>query len=194
VAVGAALLYFAPLYLEGLAANWEILLFLAGIILLAVEIFVLPGFGVAGVSGIILMLFSLISSLVGNVGFDYELPEVRGGLGLIQAMIVVMLPVVLAFTALVLWGQNLLNTRAFQKLVLNDSSVESQDAPALGYEAPIAPGSEGVALTDLRPIGRVQFDGKNYEARARFGYIEKGVKVRLVELRQFTALVDKMRV
>ena len=191
VSVGAALLYFAPLYLEGLAANWEILLFLAGIILLAAEILVLPGFGVAGVSGILLMIFSLISSLVGNVGFDYEMPEVRGGLGLMQAMIVVMLPVVLAFGALVLWGQNLLNTRAFQRLVLNDSSASAGDAPALGYEASIAPGSEGVALTDLRPIGRVQFDGKNYEGRARFGYIEKGDKVRLVELQRFTALVDK---
>ena len=194
VSVGAALLYFAPLYLEGLAANWEILLFLAGIILLAVEIFVLPGFGVAGVSGIVLMIFSLISSLVGNVGLDYEMPEVRGGLGLMQAMIVVMLPVVLAFGALVFWGQNILNTRAFQRLVLSDSSEAAGDAPALGYEAPIAPGREGVALTDLRPIGRVQFDGKNYEARARFGYIEKGVKVRLVELRRYTALVDRMEV
>jgi membrane-bound ClpP family serine protease len=49
-----------------------------------------------------------------------------------------------------------------------------------------------VALTDLRPVGRVSFDGINYEARARFGYIEKGERVRLVEQERFTALVDKI--
>ena len=44
VAVLAAILYFAPLYLEGLAAHWEIALFIIGIILVAIEIFVIPGF------------------------------------------------------------------------------------------------------------------------------------------------------
>jgi membrane-bound serine protease (ClpP class) len=45
IAIIAALLYFAPLYVEGLAANWEILLFVIGLILIALEIFVVPGFG-----------------------------------------------------------------------------------------------------------------------------------------------------
>ena len=51
-AVLGAVLYFAPLYLEGVAQNWELLLFVVGLLLLAVEIFVLPGFGIAGVAGI----------------------------------------------------------------------------------------------------------------------------------------------
>jgi membrane-bound serine protease (ClpP class) len=190
VSIGAALLYFAPLYLEGLAANWEILLFLAGIILLAVEIFILPGFGVAGATGIVLIVFALVSSLVGNNGFDYELPEAGSGLGLMQAMVVVMLPVVLAFTALVVWGQNLLDTQAFRRLVRTDPPPSTQTAPALGAESPLAIGIEGVALTDLRPVGRVSFDGVNYEARARFGYIEKGERVRLVDQERLTALVE----
>lgn len=187
VAVAAALLYFAPLYLEGLAANWEILLFMAGIILLAVEIFVLPGFGVAGVGGIVLMVFALISSLVGNEGFDYKLPEARGGLGLMQAMIVVMLPVVLAFTALVVWGQSLLNTRAFRRLILTDAQ-----GSALVPEVPLPEGCTGVALTDLRPAGRVQLDGRSIEARARYGYIEKGERVILVQQERFAVVVDKI--
>src|SRR5690606_1414167 len=53
VAILAAVLYFAPLYLEGLAEHWEILLFVIGLILVAVELFVLPGFGIAGISGIL---------------------------------------------------------------------------------------------------------------------------------------------
>src|SRR3546814_20909687 len=52
VSLTAAALYFMPLYVEGLAANWEILLFFAGLVLLALELFVIPGFGVAGILGI----------------------------------------------------------------------------------------------------------------------------------------------
>ena len=49
----AAIIYFAPLYLEGLAANYEIIIFMIGVLLLAAEIFVIPGFGVAGILGLI---------------------------------------------------------------------------------------------------------------------------------------------
>ena len=56
----AAILYFVPYYLNGLAANWEIILFFVGVVLLIVEIFIIPGFGIAGISGIILMVGSFI--------------------------------------------------------------------------------------------------------------------------------------
>ena len=71
----AALLYFAPLYLEGLANHWEILLFVIGIVLVMIEIFAIPGFGVTGVSGIVLIITGLTLSMVGNIGpgtFDYD--------------------------------------------------------------------------------------------------------------------------
>jgi membrane-bound serine protease (ClpP class) len=44
----AALLYFAPQYLEGMAQNWHLIIFIAGIILLLIEIFAIPGFGFTG--------------------------------------------------------------------------------------------------------------------------------------------------
>ena len=68
VAILGAVLYFAPLYIEGLAANWEILLFVVGLILLAVGDFCLAGFGVAGVSGILLIIVALSFSMVPNQG------------------------------------------------------------------------------------------------------------------------------
>ncbi len=55
-AILAALMYFAPLYLEGLADHWEILIFIVGIVLIAVEIFAIPGFGVTGITGIVLVV------------------------------------------------------------------------------------------------------------------------------------------
>src|SRR5690606_31501641 len=68
----AAVLYFAPLYLDGLAAHWEILLFIIGIALIALEIFVIPGFGVAGISGIVMAVTGLTLSLLDNVVFDFS--------------------------------------------------------------------------------------------------------------------------
>ncbi|MEZ5013955.1 MAG: hypothetical protein R2794_06655 [Chitinophagales bacterium] len=72
IAIIAALLYFAPLYIEGLAANWDILLFVIGIVLLVLEIFVIPGFGIAGVSGILLTFSGLVLSMLRNSGLDFS--------------------------------------------------------------------------------------------------------------------------
>ena len=63
-AVVGALLYFAPAYIGHLAEYWEILLFVAGLILIALEIFVIPGFGVAGISGIVIVIVSLALAMV----------------------------------------------------------------------------------------------------------------------------------
>ena len=72
VAILAAVLYFSPLYLEGLAANWEILMFIIGLILISLEIFVVPGFGVTGISGITLAFSGLVLSLIKNVNFSFD--------------------------------------------------------------------------------------------------------------------------
>src|SRR5690606_20750964 len=69
VAVIAAFSYFAPLYLEGLADNWEIIVFIAGVVLIGLEIFVVPGFGFVGITGIAFVFGSLILSLLNNVEF-----------------------------------------------------------------------------------------------------------------------------
>jgi len=50
IALSACLLYFAPLYIEGFASNWEIIIFAIGIILILLEVFVVPGFGITGIS------------------------------------------------------------------------------------------------------------------------------------------------
>lgn len=73
IALSAAALYFIPYYLNGLAENWEILAFVIGIILLAVEFFILPGFGVFGVAGIVLTLGGLVLGMLPNQAFDFEL-------------------------------------------------------------------------------------------------------------------------
>ncbi|MEG1585278.1 MAG: nodulation protein NfeD, partial [Bacteroidales bacterium] len=68
----ATALYFAPLYLEGLAENWEIVLFFIGIIFLVVEFFVIPGFGFIGIIGVLVMITALILALLDNIHFNFD--------------------------------------------------------------------------------------------------------------------------
>lgn len=189
----AAILYFAPLYLEGLAANWEILLFFVGAILLLVEIFVIPGFGVAGISGIALILFSLVSSLLQNDGFDFDVPQAEAGLTVVQALTTVLIPFAILITFLLFFGQNLLQMAAFKRLALQST----QDADA-GYvvadQQHHLVGETGLALTDLRPAGKVQIAGRPYDAKATTGWIDKGTTVRIVAQERFELVVEPVEI
>ena len=71
IALIATVLYFVPLFIGGTAESWEVLAFVVGIILLIIELFVIPGFGVAGVSGIIFILGALILAALNNIVFDF---------------------------------------------------------------------------------------------------------------------------
>ena len=70
-AITAALLYFAPLYLEGMAENWHLIIFIIGIILVLVEIFAIPGFGVTGVLGIIGIVTGLAFVMIDKIVFRF---------------------------------------------------------------------------------------------------------------------------
>jgi len=183
-AITAAILYFAPLYLEGLAANWEILLFVIGLVLLAVEIFVIPGFGVAGIAGIASILIGLVFSLLQNDGFDLEF---TGATEVVTALATVLIPFTTVLVFLFLYGEKLLERGAFKRLVLQD--VQS---PAAGYvitDQHQLIGAKGIAKTTLRPTGKVEIEGKRYDARAESGYVEAGMTVEVVGQERFELIV-----
>lgn len=173
VAIISALLYFTPLYIEGFAAHWEILLFIVGVILLILEIFVIPGFGIAGISGIALIICSFAFSMVPNKIFDFSLTEPNL---LFRSFMLVIVSIVGAVVVSIFFGRSLLNSRAFKRLVLEDEQNSSK-----GYVSSVVDSSminkEGVARTDLRPSGKVEIDGKWYDAVALGGYIGRGTAV-----------------
>ena len=176
----AALLYFAPLYLEGMAQNWELILFIVGIILIMVEIFAIPGFGVAGVAGIIAVITGLTLSLIDNVVF--EDPEFTGeGLGLLMKSLSLVLVSVLLGVIGSLWAtRKLLTSTAFSKLSLR--SEQRVDEGFIGVETKQRGlvGEEGVAHTVLRPSGRVMIKDKLYDAMSEHGFIEKGEAIKVL--------------
>ena len=176
----AALLYFAPLYLEGMAENWELILFIVGVILIMVEIFAIPGFGVAGVAGIIAMITGLTLSLVDNVVF--EDPEFTGeGLGILLKSLSLVLVSVLLGIIFSLWAtRKLLTSTAFGNLSLKSEQLTQDGFIGLETEQHGLIGEVGVAQTVLRPSGRVMIKDKLYDAMSEYGFIEKGEAIRVV--------------
>ncbi len=188
-AIIGALLYFAPLYLEGLAANWEILVFFIGIILLAVEIFVIPGFGVAGISGIILMVASLLLSLVGNVGFDFDPVSASRAT---EAVLIVFTALLIAIPLSVFLGFRFLNSSFFGRLALTTVHESSKGYSSVDVAAGNSlVGKTGTAFTDLRPAGKISVEGEIYDATALTGYIEKGTEIKVLKFETSQAVVAK---
>ena len=176
----AALLYFAPLYLEGMAENWELILFIVGIILIMVEIFAIPGFGVAGVAGIIAVITGLTLSLVDNVVF--EEPEFTGeGLGILMKSLSLVLVATLAGIIFSLWAtRKLLTTTAFSNLSLTSEQRTEDGFIGVETKQQSLIGELGVAHTVLRPSGRVMIQEKLYDAMSEYGLIEKGEAIKVI--------------
>ena len=187
-AATAAVLYFAPLYLEGLAANWEILLFFAGMILLGVELFVLPGFGVAGVLGIICILASLVFSLIGNVGFDFKgIPSVD----IVRPLFIVLISFTVSLLLAFILGKKFMTTSIFGRLVLQDVQQASEGYVSGTELFRALEGKTGIALTTLRPSGKIEVEGEIYNASAIYGYIEKGDAIVVTKYDSMNILVKK---
>ena len=176
VAIVAALLYFSPLYLEGLAANWEILLFVVGLILIALEIFVVPGFGITGISGITLAFSGLVLSLIKNVNFTFE--HVNMG-DLLVAVGTVFIGAISGIALAVYLSQKMFTTEKGQFAHLSLREVMKKEDGYIGVEPELLQlkGKSGITVTLLRPSGKISIDGRNYDALAESGLIEKGTRI-----------------
>jgi membrane-bound serine protease (ClpP class) len=182
-AVLAAILYFAPLYMDGLAQNWEILIFVVGVLLVAVEIFVIPGFGAAGISGIILIIAGLSLSLLGNVNFNFEGVS-SSDYG--RSMLTVLLGVGMGFFA-VLWISSRIGSQGmFRRVALGTDLADALSVPVFSNLI----GKNGRSLTVLRPSGKVLIDGEIYDAISETGFMDKGVWIKVVRTENAQVYVE----
>jgi len=191
VAVLAAIAYFAPLYLEGLAANWEILVFIIGVILILVEIFVIPGFGVAGISGIVLMFVSLVLSLINNINFDFENVELKH-VGV--AVTTVVIGVFGGFIISLYLGNKLFSAQKGMFRNLSLKSIQDVNDGFVCIETGMfeLKGKTGISKTVLRPAGKILVDGEVYDAIASTGFIDKDVKIIVSKVEATQLYVDKI--
>ena len=177
VSITAALLYFAPLYLEGMAANWEIIVFVIGLLLIAIEIFVIPGFGIAGISGIVLVVAGLTLSLLENVDFNFDGVE-TGGVG--KALMTVILGVGFGF-ALVLYLSSRIGSKGiFRNIALNTNLENSEGYVSVELKLKELIGQEGIAQSDLRPSGKIKINGQLFDAVSEGDFIGASTPVRVI--------------
>ena len=178
VAITAAVLYFAPLYIDGLAANWEIILFVVGLILIGLEIFVVPGFGITGISGIFLVVSGLILSLLNNVNFDFKPIHPADSS---KAILTVIGGLTLGFGLIIYLSNKIGSKGLFKKLALETTLENKKGYIGVPTEGVNIVGKTGIAYTVLRPSGKVKVDEKVYDAVSVNGvFIEKGTQIIVV--------------
>ncbi|MFA6125991.1 MAG: NfeD family protein [Bacteroidales bacterium] len=189
LAVAGAVLYFAPLYIDGLAEHWEILIFIAGIILLLVEIFVIPGFGIAGISGIVMVVSGLSFALLSNSHFDFS------GVGALDIFKSFAFVVFFVFTSLIgsIWiSGKIFTSGPFSRLALNRTQEKSEGFTSASEEIMNLVGKEGEAFSILRPSGKVMIEGKVYDAISDTSWISKGDRVVVVRQEAMQVYVRKL--
>lgn len=184
-ALVALVLYLVPYYLNGLAENWEILAFFTGIILLGLEIFVIPGFGIAGITGITMISAGLVLIMLNNDAFDFEFVRMND---LTLAVAAVLGGLLGGGILLFLIGSRLPNTRFYKRVALTDRQDSTKGYTANIIQEPLA-GKTGIAQTVLRPSGKVLVDGIIYDAYSRGEFIEKGQPIEVIRVEGTTVKV-----
>jgi len=173
----AAILYFTPYYLNGLAENWEIIAFFLGVILIALEVFVIPGFGVAGISGLILMLGSLVLVMLNNDALDFSFVKADD---LFYAMITTLAGLIGSFMIMFVGGVRLTESNAFKRIALNETQETDAGFSSSYYKSKSLVGKLGVAKTILRPSGRIEIEDVMYDAYSRGEYIDAGTSIEVI--------------
>ena len=174
-AIGA-ILFFAPNYIIGLVESWEIAVFVVGILLLIIEIFVVPGFGIPGSLGLLCIIGALVTSLIGNVGLQFpSLSQVTGALFTTAATLILL--VILAFSL----GRYLPRSGRFGKLILSPELSSSEGYTSADTEENLL-GMVGQAITILRPSGAAEIDGRRIDVVSQGDFIPAGTPIRVVQV------------
>ena len=186
-AITALVLYLVPYYLGGLAENWEILTLLVGIGLILAEVFVIPGFGVAGITGIALTIASLILIMLDNDFFNFDL--VPAG-DVLTAALAALGGLFGGILLLITAGGRITRMKSFSRIAHTDTQEKEK-----GYTANFVPqitiGTTGIAHTILRPGGKVLIGDQVYDAFTRGEFIEKDDPVEVIGTEASTLKVKK---
>lgn len=190
IGVLALALFFFAHHLAGLAQAVDILLFVAGVALVAVEIFLLPGTGIFAVAGVICVFSGLVLSYQ-----DFVLPDPTGApwqVGVFAESIArVILSLVGAILGFLVIGRFLPKMPMANRLVLQAQVAGTAPAPA-GDTAELV-GRHGHAVTPLRPSGKIEIDGDSHDVVAEGEFIAVGEPVEVLRVDGAVVVVAKVK-
>ena len=188
-------LVFATNYITGLAGMEVVLFMILGLVLIAVEIFILPGTVVFLAAGMLLFFGSLLWSLAD------VWPTIDGGItvdmdSLISAAASLSLSLILSVVGMIVLMKFLPKTGLMDRLVLGTAVANTGGgAAAVGVEGirkVPAIGTCGFVTRPLHPVGEVEIDGQRYQARTDMGTLSKADEIEVVGRGQFNLEVRKV--
>lgn len=190
----ALAIFLAAPYAAGLATVWPIILLGLGLILLAIEIFVLPGFGIAGLLGLALMLVAIVASFIPAEPElpTFSAPSLHGiTQGLKTAVAVLFGSLAVSLVGIVLLAKYLPQSRLSRGVV---SANPIGDAMALNeaYATVALVGDVGVVTGDLRPAGQARFGGEIVDVRSQGEYVGAGRRVQVIRREGMNILVRSL--
>ncbi len=164
-------LFFGSHYLVGLAGKEELLLLAIGAVLIGFEMFVIPGFGAAGIAGLLAVLGSVYLSLVTHLSSQADMNQAAAVLS--AAIIIVLVGAWAILRTLTRSG------RARSGVMLSEATAAQSGYISNPIRAELI-GATGVALTDLRPAGAAQIGDERIDVVADSTFIASGTPVRIV--------------
>lgn len=186
--VFCALLYLYPHHIDGAADYWEIVLFIIGLVLLMLEIFVIPGFGITGISGILLILMSLTLAMLHNQNLDFSQVGIDQ-LG--NSLLIVVLAMLSPFLLLLAFGKNLFNSPAFAKISVKGEMNADKGYSVLEQKMLSYIGKKGIVKTDMRPVGKINIAGEIIEASSESDFLAADTVVIVIGTRGNYLIVKK---
>lgn len=186
IAVVALLLYFAGGYIAGLSGIEWVAVFVLGMVLIALEIFVFPGtlaMGLAGAGMVLVSILMAATDLYPGMPVVPSLPSLEVP---VRNLAIAALLTVVGIWAL---GFVLPKTPAYHTLVSQTTSGAVTDTLRTRVRD-LQVGREGVAMSVLRPGGKARFGDEVLDVIAEGGMIEKGTRVRIIGHSSGEALVE----
>lgn len=163
-------LFFGSSLLVGLAGWEEIILLGIGLVAIAIEVFVLPGFGAAGVLGLVALGAAVVLALIGTSPTTADIT---------QALIVLGASLAITLAVAYAWLRHLPNSGRFAGLFLRGGAHQADGYIAGAPRADLV-GLDGVAVTDLRPSGTAQIGPERIDVVTEGEYVPQGRAVRVV--------------
>ena len=174
-------------FVAGLSGHEPMLVFALGVLLVFVEIFFLPGIVVMALTGVMLMLGSLLWSMADI--WPNEPIRISGDLLLVPAQNL-LLGLALAVVLAVAVARFLPKGWFWSRLAVGGAVQGTGVAPVVEAALESLVGREGIAATSLFPSGQVEIDGRRYEARLEVGSAPVGARVRVVRHTEFNLTVE----
>jgi membrane-bound serine protease (ClpP class) len=193
-AVVALLILVGAPALAGMADWWEILLIVVGLLLVAAEVFLLPGFGLPGIAGVICLLVGMVGTFVSD-----DLTTTSGQDELWTGMATVLLSIFAAGIAIWFISRSLHTLPIVNQFILSTELKSSENErrgggllEAMGAaQRALQEGDMGVAETDLRPSGRARINGRLVDVQSVGTYIQKGTPVKVLSVGRYVIEVEE---